>query len=56
VYYSRVKPADSETNDPREALVGELIAIGLAAFFIPPVIIGVVYLNRKNVRKLFLGA
>jgi hypothetical protein len=53
IYYSKRNPDMSEASDPREALVGELTIIGLAAFFSPPAIILLAYLNRNRVRRLF---
>jgi hypothetical protein len=52
IYFSSRVPAVSGARDPHGALINELVFIGLAAFFIPPAIILMAYLNWGKVRRL----
>jgi hypothetical protein len=53
VYYPKPTPSISEARDPYEALVGELTAVALAAFFLPPAIILLGFLNWSRFKQLF---
>jgi hypothetical protein len=51
VYFSGRTPSASEARDPRDALNGELVSVGLAAFFLSSAIIGLIFLRLNRARK-----
>jgi hypothetical protein len=53
IYYSELTPELSEASDPKQALLGEAVLIGLAALFFPTAILFLVYLRRDKVREMF---
>jgi hypothetical protein len=53
VYYSSRFPSLNDARNPRDALFGEYMSVGMATLFVPPTIILMIYLQRHRIRRFF---